>query len=1013
MPLSTLQADLNQKPIAAKPKKMCLRKRKVTQNRHSPDEHEDYDNSDIDPDYKDEEENAHRTGGMKFRKADKDFPKSMGRQAEKEVIRNKAWKRKSTNIKIRKGKARKARTEVPDAVVLSDDIMGDSSDDVLVDKVKQKTRREYSILTILKRCHMQRLNNILISNNLKHIPIEASGNCFVDAIACQLGEGAINGEELRKQLCAHIRKNRGEYSKFLAADSNDEDAQQKFEREIAYLEGDGHWSNSLSDCLPLAVANAFHRGLRIYTSKAGIPVLTVHPSIGEEQHPCILLAYLDIPKHQHYDACQIAEPANGSHQQRHSTKSKAYTITTQATPPANSTTTDDVTSQANTRTTQTTPPANRTEHPSTKTVTATPVNNDATTMSSRINTPNKTQSTDQIPELSPLITPRKSACFKTPPKGSTSRKRKGNPDKWKKTVRKRLRLAGEEYLNSLGTVRPKRQMKSGCGKCRYKCSTNINEEERQNIFASYWNLGSHERQRDFICQRVSEKPTKPGENAKRRDLARTYTLRTDGRNVRVCKKLFLDTLGIGRKTVDSAMKNNCHGVFTGRDNRGRHVPANKTTDSKRSLVKEHIESFPLVESHYIRKTSQRKYLAPGLSISKMYDLYVEYNKEKDTTSTPVKSNIYREIFCNDYNISFHVPKKDQCLQCEQFKQKQSSGEVTNEEVKRNEDHIERKDRAREEKLADKLIAIQDKSVHVTTFDLEAVLSTPCSLVSQVYYKRKLNSYNLSVYSLGSGQGTCYMWDESEGGRGACEIGTCLIFYLRSLPATVKHVVFFSDTCTGQNRNQFVAAALLHAIKILPNIDVIEHKFLEPGHTQMECDSMHAAIEHAKKSTSIYIPSMWDTVVHMARRKNPYVVVPMKHDSFWDLKHLAQETCKNVKMTTNGKRINWLKIKVLRFSKNEENVIMVKENYDQPEFDHICVIKNAARGKKKQHKLLRKYFGKKPIAKAKKDDLLSLCKTGIIPSEYKQFYVNLPADNKLVDKLPLPDVTEEYMDTDED
>ena len=64
---------------------MCLLKRKVTQNRNSSDEHEDYDNSDIDPNNKDEEENAHRTGGKKFRKADKDFPKSTGRQTEKEV----------------------------------------------------------------------------------------------------------------------------------------------------------------------------------------------------------------------------------------------------------------------------------------------------------------------------------------------------------------------------------------------------------------------------------------------------------------------------------------------------------------------------------------------------------------------------------------------------------------------------------------------------------------------------------------------------------------------------------------------------------------------------------------------------------------------------------------------------------------------------------------------------------------------------------------------------------------
>jgi hypothetical protein len=30
------------------------------------------------------------------------------------------------------------------------------------------------------------------------------------------------------------------------------------------------------------------------------------------------------------------------------------------------------------------------------------------------------------------------------------------------------------------------------------------------------------------------------------------------------------------------------------------------------------------------------------------------------------------------------------------------------------------------------------------------------------------------------------------------------------------------------------------------MEVIDHKFLESGHTQMECDSMHAAIEFAKK-----------------------------------------------------------------------------------------------------------------------------------------------------------------------
>ena len=93
---------------------------------------------------------------------------------------------------------------------------------------------------------------------------------------------------------------------------------------------------------------------------------------------------------------------------------------------------------------------------------------------------------------------------------------------------------------------------------------------------------------------------------------------------------------------------------------------------------------------------------------------------------------------------------------------------------------------------------QDKTFHVASFDLEAVLYTPCSEVSTLYYKRKLASYNLSVYAHNNGKGHCYMWDESHAKRGSCEIATCLLLYLRSLPKTVEDVTFYSDTCSGQN-----------------------------------------------------------------------------------------------------------------------------------------------------------------------------------------------------------------------
>ena len=50
------------------------------------------------------------------------------------------------------------------------------------------------------------------------------------------------------------------------------------------------------------------------------------------------------------------------------------------------------------------------------------------------------------------ITPRKQAKYVSPPKRIVTRKRKDNPDKWQKNVRKRLRQAGSEYTDTKGKI---------------------------------------------------------------------------------------------------------------------------------------------------------------------------------------------------------------------------------------------------------------------------------------------------------------------------------------------------------------------------------------------------------------------------------------------------------------------------------------------------------------------------------------------------------------------------------
>ena len=101
-------------------------------------------------------------------------------------------------------------------------------------------------------------------------------------------------------------------------------------------------------------------------------------------------------------------------------------------------------------------------------------------------------------------------------------------------------------------------------------------------------------------------------------------------------------------------------------------------------------------------------------------------------------------------------------------------------------------------------------------------------------------------------GFCYCWVEVEGGRGSNEIDTCLLQWINALPPTVTEISLYSDTCGGQNRNQNIATIFMHAIETSTTLKCITHNFLESGHSHMECDSMHAAIEN-ENSSSMYSP----------------------------------------------------------------------------------------------------------------------------------------------------------------
>lgn len=51
---------------------------------------------------------------------------------------------------------------------------------------------------------------------------------------------------------------------------------------------------------------------------------------------------------------------------------------------------------------------------------------------------------------------------------------------------------------------PERRFKAACGEqCKFKCTENFTELQRQSIFENYWNMGDLQRQREFIMRHFS------------------------------------------------------------------------------------------------------------------------------------------------------------------------------------------------------------------------------------------------------------------------------------------------------------------------------------------------------------------------------------------------------------------------------------------------------------------------------------------------------------------------------
>lgn len=583
----------------------------------------------------------------------------------------------------------------------------------------------------------------------------------------------------------------------------------------------------------------------------------------------------------------------------------------------------------------------------------------------------------------------------------------------KRAHRKAQRVSGKEYVSpATGKfVKAKARSENPCN--HEKCKKGFTDEMLNGMFASFWNLGkeagNHDQQRQFIAGLCKQAPKKRHtvSDSSRRSNSLVYSLPSETNYFPVCKKFFLGTFGISEKFLRRCVKSEFQEPSTSivkPDQRRKNKNSKRVTAEQLGFIHDHIKSFPAVESHYCRKSTKKLYLDANLSLRKMYDLYKEKCKEEKKVAFALET--YRLQF-KKFNLGFHRPKKDQCGLCLRYNQLADKSEK---DVKQYEEHQERKAKARalKNEIVRKIKEEEEGFEKATfiNFDLQRVLETPKGPGGPIFYKRKLACYNLTLYNMNSHAGFCNIWCETDGQRGANEVAS-IVFDAVSNDKDHSDFYFVSDSCGGQNRNQFFSGMCLWAVRTLHHVRSITHVYLEKEHTEQEGDSMHSAIERASRHTSINAPVEWKNICILARRNNPYTVRTLDYSFFKDFKKLTGQVVKNVKVNTCGEKVKWLDIKVLCYTVDDAAKIFYSYDYSG-EYKAIDVdkVKRSVGQSGTMLSLMPAYEKKLPISDAKFKDLLSLCEQRLIHADFHAFYRNLPHGKAVKDVLQDSDIDDE-------
>lgn len=190
--------------------------------------------------------------------------------------------------------------------------------------------------------------------------------------------------------------------------------------------------------------------------------------------------------------------------------------------------------------------------------------------------------------------------------------------------------------------------------------------------------------------------------------------------------------------------------------------------------------------------------------------------------------------------------------------------------------------------------LADPSTIVISFDLQNVINLPNCEIGKLFYKKKLNVYNLTAHeSLGKNK-ICVIWPETLCGRSGNDI--------------VKNIITWSDSCVPQNRNSIISCAVVCFLQQNPNIESIIMKYSIPGHSCIqEVDNIHSRIEKQLRVSDVWSPLGLVRLLKQIDHKKAFHIIHM-HKTFLDYH--------NVSKNFNYKKVPYTKVKQLKFLRDD-------------------------------------------------------------------------------------------------